>query len=116
MDIEFADDWPYNPTEEEMIRQHAHLVSEENRLLRDEVARYRNHVAKLIDMHNTVSLERDRLTVKLREADSRVSDLLHGACESWKTINSQQYVIDQHRAVMREAGIGPEKWGSKASE
>ncbi|MBC3953605.1 MULTISPECIES: hypothetical protein [Pseudomonas] len=39
MDIEVTDDWPCNPTEEQMIRQHVNLVSEENRLLPDEVAR-----------------------------------------------------------------------------
>ncbi|AVI85584.1 MULTISPECIES: hypothetical protein [Pseudomonas syringae group] len=111
MDIDVADDWPYNPTEEQMIRQHAHLINEENRLLRDEVARYRQHLAKLIDMHNTASVERDRLALKLRETESRVSDLLRSAAESWGKINSQQYVIDQHRTVMREAGI---TWGMKS--
>lgn len=114
MYIEIADDWPYNPTEEEMIRQHAHLVSEENRLLSAEVARYRNHLAKVIDMHNTASVERDRHALKLREAESRVSDLLRSAADAWGKINTQQYVIDQHRAVMREAGISPERWGGKA--
>ncbi|WP_122518146.1 hypothetical protein [Pseudomonas viridiflava] len=94
-------------------RQHAHLVSEENRLLRAEVARYRNHLAKVIDMHNTASVERDRLALKLRETESRVSDLLRSAADSWGKINSQQYVIDQHRAVMREAGISPERWGAQ---
>ncbi|SHM46677.1 hypothetical protein SAMN05216593_10149 [Pseudomonas asturiensis] len=115
MDIDVADDWPYNPTEEQMIRQHAHLINEENRLLRDEVARYRQHLAKLIDMHNTASVERDRLSVKLRDAESRVSDLLRKAADSWGKINSQQYVINQHREVMREAGIGPESWGERLS-
>ncbi|MBM1207292.1 MULTISPECIES: hypothetical protein [Pseudomonas syringae group] len=113
MSIEFADDWPYNPTEEQMIRQHAHLVNEENRLLRDEVARYRNHLAKLIDMHNTASVERDKLSLKLREAESRISDLLRKASESWGTIDTLKRVISQHQEIMMLAGISPAKWGGK---
>ncbi|KAA8698101.1 hypothetical protein F4W67_02175 [Pseudomonas caricapapayae] len=42
-----------------------------------------------------------------------MSDLLRDACDSWATINSQKYVIDQHREVMRSAGINPERWGEK---
>ncbi|KWS41647.1 hypothetical protein [Pseudomonas syringae] len=41
MNIDYAEDWPFCPTEEQMLKQHAHLVAEENRLLRDEVDRYR---------------------------------------------------------------------------
>ncbi|MCW6056356.1 hypothetical protein K7K06_11900 [Pseudomonas sp. 17] len=41
MNINYAEDWPFYPTEEQMLKQHAHLVAEENRLLRDEVDRYR---------------------------------------------------------------------------
>ncbi|KWS99793.1 MULTISPECIES: hypothetical protein [Pseudomonas syringae group] len=51
MNVDNAEDWPFCPTDEQMLKQHAHLVSEENRLLGDEVSQYRNHVAKLIDMH-----------------------------------------------------------------
>ncbi|KAA8694835.1 hypothetical protein F4W67_14660 [Pseudomonas caricapapayae] len=43
-----------------------------------------------------------------------MSDLLRDACDSWATINSQKYVIAQHREVMREAGISPERWGGEA--
>ncbi|AAO57395.1 hypothetical protein PSPTO_3931 [Pseudomonas syringae pv. tomato str. DC3000] len=43
-----------------------------------------------------------------------MSDLLRSAADSWGEINTQKYVIDQHRAVMREAGISPERWGGKA--
>ncbi|MCF5708998.1 hypothetical protein GIV19_17080 [Pseudomonas syringae] len=50
----------------------------------------------------------------MRETESRVSDLLRSAADSWGEINTQKYVIDQHRAVMREAGISPERWGGKA--
>ncbi|WP_234778923.1 hypothetical protein [Pseudomonas amygdali] len=96
-----------------MLKQHAHLVAEENRLLRDEVDRYRKHVTKLIDMHNDAALERDKLRIKLRDAGNRISDLLRATCESWKTINSQKYVIDQHREVMRLAGISHERWGER---
>lgn len=36
------------------LRQYAHLVSEENRLLPDEVDRCRRHVTKLIDMRRRI--------------------------------------------------------------
>ncbi|MBP0943298.1 hypothetical protein V2K16_24290 [Pseudomonas alliivorans] len=113
MDIDTLDDWPYNPTEEQMIRQHAHLVSEENRLLRDEVSRYRQHLAKIIDMHGTAYEERDKLVAKLRAADGRISDLLRAACDSWSEIDTLKRVIDQHRLLLRSANVSPELWGER---
>ncbi|KPY92044.1 Uncharacterized protein ALO43_03375 [Pseudomonas tremae] len=112
MNIDYAEDWAFLP-HGGADAQYAHLISEENRLLRDEVDRYRRHVTKLINMHNDAALERDKLRVKLRDAESRISDLLRDACDSWKTINSQKYAIDQYREVMRVAGIGPERWGGQ---
>ncbi|WP_024645857.1 hypothetical protein [Pseudomonas syringae] len=113
MNIDYAEDWPFCPTEEQMLKQHAHLVAEENRLLRDEVDRYRKHVTKLIDMHNDAALERDKLRIKLKAADSRISDLLRDSCDSWGKIDSLNRIVEQHRAVMLEAGISPERWGEK---
>ncbi|MEE4573916.1 hypothetical protein V2L07_14165 [Pseudomonas alliivorans] len=115
MDTDIADDWAYNPTEEQMIRQRAHIVNEENRLLRAEVGRYRQHLAKMIDMHNTVSAEREKLSTKLRAADSRIADLLRGASDSWNRIDSLERVIDRHRQLLRAADISPEKWGENPS-
>ncbi|AAY37799.1 hypothetical protein [Pseudomonas syringae] len=114
MNIDYAEDWPLCPTEEQMLKQHAHLVSEENRLLRDEVDRYRNHVTKLIDMHNDAALERDRLRIKLRDADSRISNLLREACDSWKQTNSLEQVIEQHRLLLRNANVDPVMWGGRS--
>ncbi|KPX59443.1 hypothetical protein LCH33_002956 [Pseudomonas amygdali] len=111
MNIDYAEDWPFCPTEEQMLKQHAHLVVEENRLLRDEVDRYRKHVTKLIDMHNDAALERDKLRIKLRDADNRISDLLREACESWKQSNSLEQVIEQHRLLLRNANVDPVMWG-----
>lgn len=39
MNIDYAEDWPFCSTEEQMLKQHKHSVSEEHRLLRDEVDR-----------------------------------------------------------------------------
>ncbi|RML85499.1 hypothetical protein [Pseudomonas savastanoi] len=47
MNIDYAEDWSLCPTEDQMRKQQVHLVSEENRLLRGEVDRYRMHVTKL---------------------------------------------------------------------
>ncbi|MCA5967434.1 hypothetical protein [Pseudomonas sp. P129] len=111
MNIDYAEDWPLCPTEDQMMKQQVHLVSEENRLLRDEVDRYRMHVTKLIDIHNDAALERDKLRIKLREADNRISDLLRTECESWKLKNSLERVIEQHRVLLRGAGVSPIMWG-----
>ncbi|WP_346399048.1 hypothetical protein [Pseudomonas syringae] len=110
MNIDYAEDWPFCPTEDQMIKQQVHLVSEENRLLRDEVDRYRIHVTKLIDIHNDAALERDQLRIKLREADNRISDLLRAECDSWKLKNSLERVIEQHRALLRDAGVSYVMW------
>ncbi|WP_338134204.1 hypothetical protein [Pseudomonas viridiflava] len=94
MDTDIADDWAYNPTEEQMIRQRAHIVNEENRLLRSEVSRYRQHLAKMIDMHSTASAEREKLSTKLKAADSRISDLLRNASDS---PGSDRFTETHHR-------------------
>ncbi|WP_413818000.1 hypothetical protein [Pseudomonas viridiflava] len=98
-----------------MIRQRAHIVSEENRLLRSEVSRYRQHLAKMIDMHSTASAEREKLSTKLKAADSRISDLLRNASDSWGQIDSLKRIIDHHRQLLRTADISPEKWGENPS-
>ncbi|MCF8979998.1 MULTISPECIES: hypothetical protein [Pseudomonas syringae group] len=115
MDTDIADDWAYNPTEEQMIRQRAHIVSEENRLLRSEVSLYRQHLAKMIDMHSTASAEREKLSTKLKAADSRISDLLRNASDSWGQIDSLKRIIDHHRQLLRTSDISPEKWGENPS-
>ncbi|KPZ25532.1 hypothetical protein [Pseudomonas coronafaciens] len=115
IDLDYAEDWSFL-SHGGADAQYAHLISEENRLWRDEVDRYRIHVTKLVDMHNDAALERDKLRVKLTDADSRISDLLREACDSWKTIKSQKYVIDQHREVMRVVGISPKDGVTRMSE
>ncbi|MCD5996520.1 hypothetical protein KDX38_23300 [Pseudomonas sp. CDFA 602] len=111
--IDYAEDWPGSPSEHDMLRQHAHLISEENRLLQAEVTRYRKNLAKLIDMHNEASLERDRLRLKVRELESRVSQLLLDASNSWKEIHSLKGVIDQHRSLLVTANVDPAMWGQR---
>lgn len=111
MDIDFADDWLGSPTDEQMLRQHAHLVTEENLLLRIEINRYRNHVARLVDMHAQVTKERDGLRKELAEANGRISDLLRTACENWKTVNSLQYCLEQREALLMQHNVPPRMWG-----
>jgi regulator of replication initiation timing len=111
MDIDFADDWLGSPTDEQMLRQHAHLVTEENLLLRIEVNRYRNHVARLVDMHAQVTKERDGLRKELADANGRISDLLRTACENWKRVNSLQYCLEQREALLMQHNVPPKMWG-----
>ncbi|AHG41149.1 hypothetical protein N018_13420 [Pseudomonas syringae CC1557] len=115
MNIDYAEDWPFCPTEEQMLKQHAHLVSEENRLLRDEVDRYRKHVTKLVDMHNDAALERDKLRIKLKAADSRISDLLRDSCDSWGKIDSLKRILHQHRTLLLDAGVSSENWAGQGN-
>lgn len=69
-------DWPDEFTREEMLEQHARLLEEECRMFQEELSRYRKNMARLIDMHTDVSLERDRLRAELRETAARLSDTL----------------------------------------
>ncbi|KPY12376.1 Uncharacterized protein ALO61_03883 [Pseudomonas savastanoi pv. nerii] len=47
MNVDYAEDWSLCPSKDQMMKQQVHLVSEENRLLRGKVDRYRMHVTKL---------------------------------------------------------------------
>ncbi len=76
MDIDYeADDRPDEFTREEMLEQHAHLLEEECRMLNEELSRYRKNMAKLIDMHNTASIQRDKLRAELTAANDHISRL-----------------------------------------
>jgi regulator of replication initiation timing len=87
-----------------MQRQHTHLIEEECRLLQEELTRYRQNTAKLVDMHAELTVERNALRTKLAEANTRVSDCLREAAEDWKRINSLQTVAEQveHLRAERE--------------
>lgn len=60
------DEWSAEFTREEILKQHVHLIEEENRLLQDELSRYRKNMPKLVDMHNDVTVVRDKLRAELK--------------------------------------------------
>ncbi len=102
MDIDYdAENWLLSPTPEEMQRQHTHLVEEECRLLQEELSRYRQNTAKLVEMHGELTAERNTLRTQLAEANTRLSDCLRSAAEDWKEISSLKsiaYQVEQFRA------------------
>lgn len=57
-----------------MLEQQSRLLVEECHLLQRELDRCRKNLAKLIDMHNVVSTERDRLRADLAKTTTRLSD------------------------------------------
>lgn len=69
-------EWPDEFTREEMLEQHARLLEEECRMFQEELSRYRKNMAKLIDMHTDVTVERDKLRAELKETAARLSDTL----------------------------------------
>ncbi|MCQ2994001.1 hypothetical protein NLO95_07710 [Pseudomonas syringae] len=96
MDIDYdAENWPFSPTPEEMQRQHVHLIEQECRLLQEELSRYRQNTAKLVEMHSEITAERNMLRTKLAEANTRVSECLRTAAEDWKRINSLKMIASQ---------------------
>lgn len=96
MDIDYdAENWPFSPTPEEMQCQHIHLIEQECRLLQEELSRYRQNTAKLVEMHSEITAERNMLRTKLAEANTRISDCLRSAAEDWARINSLQMVVSQ---------------------
>ena len=109
-DIDYAEDWPDQPTDEEMTRHHLFLVEQEVRLLEIELARYRNHVARLVDMHAKVSGERDDMRKQLAQANERISDLLRNDCETWKKINSLQNQLAQRGALLTQYKVPDRMW------
>jgi len=98
-------EWPDEFTREEMLEQQSRLLIEECHLLQLEVSRYRQNIAKLIDMNATVTAERDKLEKSLAEAEATVSRLFTEAYGHSREIGSIERVPDQHRAVMRNHKI-----------
>ncbi|WP_110949065.1 hypothetical protein [Pseudomonas bohemica] len=74
-----AENWPGNPTPEEIMRRYVHLLEEECHDLQTELVRHRKNQDKLIDMHNELAIERNSLRAKLKETEARLSDCL---CEN----------------------------------
>ncbi|WP_296254913.1 MULTISPECIES: hypothetical protein [unclassified Pseudomonas] len=69
-------EWPNEFTREEMLEQQSRLLIEECHMLQKELSRYRKNLAKMIDMHNEVTIERDKLRVDLKQTEARLSGCL----------------------------------------
>lgn len=107
MEIDFeADDWPDCPTTEQMQRQHIHLIEEENRLIQEELSRFRKHVVKLVDMHTEVSVERDNARRDLAQARAQLSDCLREKSALGNQVRGLEKCRDQLDEIHRtEAAV-----------
>ncbi|TDV60108.1 hypothetical protein [Pseudomonas sp. LP_7_YM] len=100
-------EWPDEFTREEMLEQQSRLLIQECHMLQKDLSRYRQNQAKLIDMHNEVTLERDKLRIALKETEARLSDCLRENASMGNRIggleNSRQQLEDLHEALRIEA-------------
>lgn len=104
-----AASWPDEFTREEMLEQQNVLLIEECRMLQEDLTRYRQNLAKMVDLNSIATTERDKLRRQLDEHISELSRMRLDACEGWKTINSLKRVIGQKDVVMRQFKI-PEQY------
>lgn len=88
-----------------MIEQQNILLLEECRMLQEDLTRYRQNLAKMVDLNTIVTAERDRLRRQLEEHISELSRMRLNACEDWKTIDGLKRVVAQREAVMRQHGV-----------
>lgn len=105
MDATHEAEWPDEFTREEMLEQQSRLLIEECRLLQDEVSRHRKNIAKLIDINNEVTKEREGLRTDLAIAKEAIARLTTESFEQSREVRSLKANIEQHRAVMREHKI-----------
>lgn len=105
-----AENWPGNPTPEEMMRQHVHLLEEECHQLQAELDRHRANQNKLVDMHNELMIERDSLRAKLKQTEARLSDCLRENSAMGNRIagleSCRQQLADIYQAQRTEAMNG----------
>jgi len=67
-----ASEWPDEFTREEMLEQQNVLLIEECRMLQEDLTRYRQNLAKMVDLNAVATTERDRLR---RQLDEHISEL-----------------------------------------
>jgi regulator of replication initiation timing len=104
-------EWPDEFTREEMLEQQSRLLIEEIRMVQQELSRYRKNMAKLIDMLNDVTVDRDTLRKRLERADARISNLQTDTYESSRIIGSLERILAQREAVMRTHNIPQQFFG-----
>jgi len=98
-------EWPDEFTHEEMLEQQSRLLIEECRVLQDEVSRHRKNIAKLVDINNQVTKERETLRVDLAKAKETIAQLNAESYENSREVESLKTKLGQHKAVMREHKI-----------
>jgi len=100
-----ADSWPDEFTREEMIEQQNILLLAECRMLQGDLTRYRQNLAKVVDMHAAVTIERDKLAADVKKMTAEISRQNIQCSEYWRQIDSMKRVLHQRETVMREHGV-----------
>ena len=77
MDTNQEAEWPDEFTREEMLEQQSLLLIEECHMLQKELSRCRKNMEKLVDLHDKVSIERDKIREEFMQTSARLSDCLH---------------------------------------
>lgn len=108
-----AEPWPDEFTREEMIEQQNILLVEECRMLQEDLTRYRQNLAKLVDMHASVTTERDKLACDVKKMAAEISRQNIQGSEYWRQIDSLKRVLDQRETVMREHGVPDRYFGTQ---
>ncbi|MFK3971217.1 hypothetical protein ACI2KS_10870 [Pseudomonas sp. NPDC087358] len=107
MDASPDADWQDDFTREQMLEQQSHLLTMECHMLQKELSRYRKNLAKLIDMHGDVTVERDRLRVELTKTQARLSDCLRENSSLSNRIGGLEGCRDQLAAIHKAQREGP---------
>lgn len=102
MDATHEAEWPDEFTREEMLEQQSRLLIEECRLLQDEVSRHRKNIAKLVDINNEVTKEREALRLDLAKARKAIARLNTESYGQSRQIASLKLTVTQREAVLRE--------------
>lgn len=108
-----AASWPDEFTREEMIEQQNILLLEECRMLQEDLTRYRQHLAKVIDMHASVTIERDELAAAVKKMTAEISRQNIQGSEYWRQIDSMKRVLHQRETVMRQYGVPEHYFGAQ---
>jgi phage shock protein A len=93
--------WPDMFSREEMLEHQSRLLIEECHLLQKELSRHRKNIAKLIGMHENVTLERDKLRSLLTSTVSQLSDCRRQCSALGNRVTGLESCKDQLEAIHR---------------
>lgn len=96
-----ANEWGCDYTREEMLEQQSRLLIQECHLLQRDLARCRKNLAKLIEMHTCVSIERDRLRGNLKITEAQLSDCLREKALLGNRVAGLEGCRDQLNAILK---------------